>query len=1053
MEIVDEFIEALDIEIETLKKSTKNSVFSIQNGRLVNKMDALFIYEFDLEHFLIVVDDTPATLEVDRQDHSCLVISVTGQKIQISIEENIGKSVPAARIKTNTWYLLERLRDKYHESVNDDQKFRSSEKLFKFKSETIDNKKLEPSYSLTKFEPNSGQKRAIYSSINDSISVIWGPPGTGKTETIAKAIESHLNLGRKILLLSHANNAVDQALVKVAEQTKSGIYQEGKLVRLGTPKSEKLIEIEKNCPLVLIDNIVDLKASKLKTEISKLKIQQKKLTDRVEKLSYLIALKATISNAKQTAHEFKELERETDEKLIFVDKRIDEFKKDQLLLASKLIEAKNAGAFKKTIFGLNPDEISKKIVVVNKSILRLEKERSSLVKELKSLRNKKGQIENEISKDMETLSFSCQDFTISPDDVELMLEKTNEQKRFINHRIIEVDREIKNMKTRVFNEAALIATTLSKSYLNQDLETLEFDVLIIDEISMAPLPMVYWAATKAKKAITIVGDFNQLPPICISDDNLAKKWLGRNLFDVLGINIDTADEKICLLSTQYRMHPVISTIPNSLFYNNRLSDAPNTFSKELTDSVSGKMSIGLVDTSEHNPWCSQFESGGRFNVINAIICTELVQKISSSLTSNDNIGIITPYSNQARLIQKMIRDKPNLKNIDINVSTVHSFQGSEKSIIIFDSLEGHGAKKWSMINEENNTESANLLLNVALTRAKSKLYIVANTKYFNKQFKEGTTFRHIISYCENEGVIIKSNEIISDLWDENFNYWIEKLNSLQYRPANVASQFTDSEFWPSFYNDLSKAKNELIIFSPFITSERVGKLHLKFEELISKGVKIFLITLPPNQHPKIMENPTNTLIKLMKVGVEIRFRSKMHEKIAIIDKKIEWTGSLNILSHNSKKEYMKRMEGENSALELYNKFKLTDILHSDNLNGKLCPLCAKNGSINFIHSIYSYKTRNYFYGCTGYNSSNCSFTAQNRIKNLSELNLNEVSIDSIDKNKFSTSSNKNDHYNNDLFSNLNEGDQWESKTLYWSSIKLPGYRFSKKKNAWWKKKA
>ncbi len=56
------------------------------------------------------------------------------------------------------------------------------------------------------------------------------------------------NAGRRVLLVSHANNAVDEALEKVAEQLKpTSFYTEGKLIRLGIPpQKEHLEKMEKD---------------------------------------------------------------------------------------------------------------------------------------------------------------------------------------------------------------------------------------------------------------------------------------------------------------------------------------------------------------------------------------------------------------------------------------------------------------------------------------------------------------------------------------------------------------------------------------------------------------------------------------------------------------------------------------------------------------------------------------------------------------------------------------------------------------------------------------
>ena len=177
---------------------------TVYNGELVRQTLDLFIYQFTLENFLIALDDTPANIEVNGKEYDCDIISITGQQVQIAIKQKLADRIPVAKIKTNTWYLLERLRKKYEDNLNTQSRFENSNKLFQDDRSQIDGGNFNTSYSVNgKDDPNPRQHKAIESSINDFLSIIWGPPGTGKTGTIAKAIESHLNLGRSVLLLSH----------------------------------------------------------------------------------------------------------------------------------------------------------------------------------------------------------------------------------------------------------------------------------------------------------------------------------------------------------------------------------------------------------------------------------------------------------------------------------------------------------------------------------------------------------------------------------------------------------------------------------------------------------------------------------------------------------------------------------------------------------------------------------------------------------------------------------------------------------------------------------
>jgi hypothetical protein len=203
-----------------------------------------------------------------------------------------------------------------------------------------------------------------------------------------------------------------------------------------------------------------------------------------------------------------------------------------------------------------------------------------------------------------------------------------------------------------------------------------------------------------------------------------------------------------------------------------------------------------------------------------------------------------------------------------------------------------------------------------------------------------------------------------------------------------------------------------------------------------------------------MQGSKEVLTKLKNIGINVKFRHAMHEKIALIDREIKWIGSLNILSHNTKKEYMVRISGESSGKELFDKFNLEELLLNQNINGELCPICLTKDNVNFIVPKFSRQNKQYFYGCSSY--PDCEFTAN--IKTRTFDNNSNQSRNRQQKEKKYTkqtppkSNTDGDSNDKDLFGNEVKGQQWETPLCYWSSVKLPGYKYSQKKKAWWKSK-
>lgn len=201
--IIQEFIIALNEEIEAIKKGGGGSIVKVFNGRFLREISGSYIYLFNLENFLAVLDESPAEIEIRGKRYPAHVLLTQGLEVEIGIEHNFGQFIPEAKLQTNLWYLLELLKKKYEECQSGSLKpnFSLSEVIFTGDGPVSHSSKTQINYSLSAQPPNPSQQKAIESSFCSPLSIIWGPPGTGKTKTIAKAVEAHLNAGRRVLLV------------------------------------------------------------------------------------------------------------------------------------------------------------------------------------------------------------------------------------------------------------------------------------------------------------------------------------------------------------------------------------------------------------------------------------------------------------------------------------------------------------------------------------------------------------------------------------------------------------------------------------------------------------------------------------------------------------------------------------------------------------------------------------------------------------------------------------------------------------------------------------
>lgn len=285
---------------------------------------------------------------------------------------------------------------------------------------------------------------------------------------------------------------------------------------------------------------------------------------------------------------------------------------------------------------------------------------------------------------------------------------------------------------RVVREAQVVLTTTATLYLSPLLEDMRFDVVIVEEAGMTILPALFLCACFARDRVVIVGDPRQLPAIVQSNDPFVRKYLGKNIFEIGVSDLETSID-VVMLDVQYRMHPLIGELVSSLYYHGRLCNDPTTADRStiMDRPPYPGDALVVVDTEGHTTCATQPGQRSRFNPETARLAVELaVEGIRSGIAS---IGIITPYAEQSRLIRRLLanytREAPQ-----IECRTVHRFQGSERDMIILDTVDTAPFPPGILLSGR---DGAQQLVNVSISRARGKLVIVADVAYFRASAPQG----------------------------------------------------------------------------------------------------------------------------------------------------------------------------------------------------------------------------------------------------------------------------------------------------------------------------
>lgn len=138
-------------------------------------------------------------------------------------------------------------------------------------------------------------------------------------------------------------------------------------------------------------------------------------------------------------------------------------------------------------------------------------------------------------------------------------------------------------------------------------------------------------------------------------------------------------------------------------------------------------------------------------------------------------------------------------------------------------------------------------------------------------------------------------------------------------PELLTSELLNEEtFYPALTKDLKSCQSELLIECPFITSRRLNQLLPTLQRLKEQRIRIVINTRDPqtNEDEYRREDANSAISKLQHIGVHVLYTGGHHRKLVVIDRKILFEGSLNVLSQNSSCEVMRRIESAGLAWQM-----------------------------------------------------------------------------------------------------------------------------------------
>lgn len=274
------------------------------------------------------------------------------------------------------------------------------------------------------------------------------------------------------------------------------------------------------------------------------------------------------------------------------------------------------------------------------------------------------------------------------------------------------------------NGIAIGSTAYSLCYPgSKKLDGWEFDVCIIDEAAQLSIPLSIAAMCRTGKYI-FVGDHKQLDPIIPKGSN--NEMFAESIFSRLA-RIYPND--INLLNTSYRLNKSLMKIPNTLFYDNLLQSATTT--QEDTTTYQCNHHTEILNSEPHKLILHNVFDGNQRSRHEARLVAELVSDLLQNGVNIKDIGIMSPYRAQVREIKKEVKKvlpKTIFKPFDILlVDTVDGMQGQERNYVIYSFANSHPLESMRRLDFFYSPNR----LNVAITRAIKKCFVISNYKVFD----------------------------------------------------------------------------------------------------------------------------------------------------------------------------------------------------------------------------------------------------------------------------------------------------------------------------------
>jgi hypothetical protein len=501
----------------------------------------------------------------------------------------------------------------------------------------------------------------------------------------------------------------------------------------------------------------------------------------------------------------------------------------------------------------------------------------------------------------------------------------------------------RDAESRVIAGARLVATTLTMLRLKPAIHERTYDHVLIDEAAAASPPEAIYAMSLAQRGVTLLGDFLQNGPINPFDELRGKaktkvegfnpRWYKTDCLALVGITDPRSAQATpgcVVLRRQRRFGTAVTQLVNEVAYGGLLECAQSEPAAGSADPAIVLLDVDGLGAELARP--RRGERGGWWWPIGAMVARAVAER---HITDDDSVGIITPYKVQKNLIENLLDESGGDQRVEVGTS--HAFQGREFTTVILDLVEnGRGWVAKGALDRANQYALNGLrLFTVGLTRARRRLYIIANLavvrgarrgplRALARGVERGDV--HVVRATElvaSEAAPASGDPVAVDVWESLRSY------------AKIVELHDEDSVSQALRREVDRAQCSVWLWSPWVGSN-LDRLLGSLVDAQERGVAVRVVVRPPS---KVGEKMRRFVASLCGAIRHVIFMDKEHQKLLVIDDRLTFIGSMNVLSHQGRR-------GTHDIMALFESTTLASMVlsqenASDLANPPTCPRCEK----------------------------------------------------------------------------------------------------------------